>query len=202
LPLFALWSIDRLRSYDPPLLEPICKAMGAHAASQLMEDLLFPIVDSYFGLLLQLGFQVELNAQNLLIGFDENWRPVAIVLRDLMGTEKDIGLRKFLGLTTDFESAPYKILNDNDLSYCQIRHSFVFDFKVSIYVLDPIIECASLLQCLNADEASEALRERTRMWITKLPANFFSEDRKWYRHDKVLLEHPRKYIAEQNPRYR
>jgi hypothetical protein len=203
VPLFSLWSTDRLRPYDPTLLERICGKGKEHLASYLIEKLLFPILDAYFGLILTLGFQVEFNAQNLLIGFDINWEPIAIVLRDMMGTEKDLSLRSKLGLPLAFESAPYKFLiEEDDPDLYRIRHSFVFDFKVAKYVLDPIIEHAYLLGYLTEVEAITALRERSKGWLAKLPEDFFPPQQVWYRHDRVLLDQKREYISVANPRYR
>jgi hypothetical protein len=202
-PLFALWSVDRLHPYHPSILESLCERWGGSSATVVLERLLFPILSSYFQLLLKLGLQMEFNAQNLLIGFDENWTPVAVVLRDMMGTEKDLTLREHLGLSNDFESAPYKAIDrTTNADMYQIRHSFVFDFKVGTYVLDPIIDSAVSIRCLEERDTVSVLRAYAAKFISQLPSDFFPSEDRWYRHDNVLLNAERNYVPVSNPRYR
>ncbi|HEY3310343.1 MAG TPA: IucA/IucC family protein, partial [Anaerolineales bacterium] len=130
LPYFSLFSIDRLHSYEPILLQQIIDYRDIKP-EQFLTEIILPIIDIYFNLLLKLGFQDELNAQNILLGMDENFVVKTIVLRDMMGVEKDLTLREVLHLDNSFDSYPYKCINNNlqDELYV-IRHSFAFDFKL------------------------------------------------------------------------
>lgn len=203
IPLFAMWSIDRLRAYDPPILESLCKRWGKDASFLIVYKILIPILESYFNLITKLGFQMELNAQNILLGFDSNWIPIAIVLRDMMGIERDLDLRRSLRLSTDFASSPYKILEkEQNPELYRIRHSFVFDFKIGTYVIDPVIECAIAVSTLSKDKTIMAIREKTSEILKDLPDDFFPVNGKWYRHDRVLLDKDRYYVEDSNPRFR
>jgi hypothetical protein len=203
LPLFSLWSVDRLRPFDPPILKALCQRWGTKASAHVIHDVLLPIMDTYFSLVSKLGLQMEFNSQNILLGFDENWYPLVLTLRDMMGTEKDLTLRESLGLSVEFDSSPYKCISaESDQELYRIRHSFVFDFKVGTYVLDPIINCASSIGCLAKSEVISTLRLRAQGWLNQLPSDYFPADGCWYRHDLVLLNVDRRYFAQPTPRYR
>lgn len=203
IPLFSLWSFDRLQSYDPPILSQLCKLWRSHAYDNIYNGILAPILDSYFSLVLNLGFQIELNGQNVLAGFNSKWEPIAVVFRDTMGTEKDLTLRMQLGLSVDFKSSPYKVIRKEDgEDLYRIRHSFVFDFKVSTYVLDPIVKLASTVGGVDYNEVTSQLKVHTNKWVNKLPEDYFPTEGKWYKHDKTLLNNQRPYVAEFHPKYR
>ncbi|MDD4149172.1 MAG: hypothetical protein PHE33_04020 [Bacteroidales bacterium] len=199
IPLFSIWSIDRQSINDSKIGSQLFKIWGEKAKQNLISEILIPIIDSYFELVVRLGLQNEFNAQNLLIGFDKSWNVISIIIRDMMGVEKDLGLRNSLGLSTTFDSSPYKILSTDDSLYTK-RHSFTFDFKVCDYVIEPLIKLAVNQRIASRENLIELLRERTKYWIQQLPSDYFPKG-KWYSHDKVLLTEKadRKYIENKNP---
>jgi hypothetical protein len=202
IPFFALFSIDRLQSYHRTLFEALCTVWKRDAAQMLIEGILFPILDAYFSLIIKLGFQIELNAQNVLIGFSQEWRPVALIVRDLMGTEKDLSLRLHSGLPTEFRSSPYKCISKEAAQdLWTIRHSFVFDFKLGTYLLDLAVGAITGMDLIQQDDIVSLLRQHALTYITQLPADYFPRDL-WYRHDRVLLDKVREYVSEPHPRYR
>ncbi len=199
IPLFSIWSSDRQNINEDKIGNQLFEIWGENAKQKLVFEILIPIIDTYFELVVRIGLQNEFNAQNLLIGFDKSWNVITIVIRDMMGVEKDLGLRDSLGLLTTFDSAPYKILSSDDALYIT-RHSFTFDFKVCDYVIEPLINLAVNQKISSRDYLIEILRERTKYWIQQLPSDYFPKG-KWYSHDKVLLTEKanRKYIENKNP---
>lgn len=199
IPLFSFWSKDRHNSEAEVFGKQLFIKWGQNAKSKFLNEILIPILDTYFEFIVRAGLQYEYNAQNLLIGFDESWNAVSIICRDMMGIEKDLGIRKSLGLSTYFDSFPYKVIDEENPNYT-IRHSFTFDFKVCDYVISPLVSLAANHELAKRDELIEILRERVKHWLLLLPDNFFPKS-KWYSHDKVLLNvrENRVYIENKNP---
>ena len=199
IPLFSFWAQDRQCLDDDIFGNQLFKIWGTNAKQKFIFNILIPIIDYYFELVVKLGLQNEYNAQNLLIGFDKSWNAISLINRDMMGIEKDLGLRKSLGLFTTFNSSPYKTLSSDDLYY-SIRHSFTFDFKVCTYVIDPLISLAVKYEIATRSEIIDILRERTRYWLGQLPIDYLPKG-KWYSHKNVLLtvKANRKYIENKNP---
>ena len=196
LPYFSLFSSDRKRN-DSKILLQLIKLWGNSAYDIIAENILVPIIDIYFELIVKLGFQNEMNAQNILLSFDESFIPNGIILRDFMGFEKDIEIRIINDLNTNFDSAPYKVISSKDENY-QIRHSFAFDFKVCQYVIKPIIDEVELINPNIKTKMLDRLKSKTLSWLTRLPHDYFPEGG-WYSHDKVLLDNKREYILNNNP---
>ena len=109
VPLFSLWSVDRINKEEEIFGRQLFNHWGTSAKRFFVDELLLPILDSYFELIVNLGLQNEYNSQNLLIGFDNNWRPQSVIVRDLMGIEKDIDIRNSLGLSNNFDTYQYKL---------------------------------------------------------------------------------------------
>jgi len=199
IPLFSFWSKDRNDDDATTLGIQLFEKWGTNAKTKFVSEILIPVLDAYFELLVKIGLQNEYNAQNLLIGFDDSWNAVSIIIRDMMGIEKDIDLRKALGLSTTFDSAPYKVISSDNPVYL-IRHSFTFDFKVCDYVINPLVELATNSELATRNELIELLKQRTSYWTKQLPDNYFPKD-VWYSHNKVDLSIPsnREYIKNNNP---
>lgn len=201
IPYFSLFSFDRLRLYEPPLLVQIVERRGQGAKDLILNEIIIPIVRIYFELLLNLGLQFEFNAQNVLVGFDENWRVVSVILRDLMGVEKDISLRKELDQNTDFVSCPYKCISREDGDLYLIRHSFSYDFKLGEYIIEPLLDLATTHFSVPKKEMQETIRSVAQYYTSRLPSNFFPRD-VWYVHKRELLHKYRHYFALKHPKYR
>jgi hypothetical protein len=193
VPFFSLVSTDRFVPYDPPIIQQLMDGQ-TNKRMIALERLLFPIVRAYFSLIKTIGLQPEWNAQNLLVGLDEDFEITAIIMRDCGEVEKDQTRRAELGLTTAFASAPYKCISDNDETY-RIRHSFAFDFKVGEYILEPIVRAMNRIYSINAASMREDLRQEVRSQMRGLPEDFFPINGKWYAHERILLTGQRPYVA-------
>lgn len=199
IPLFSFWSKDRQSKQDGSFGTQLFNLWGAKAFEKLLNQVLIPTLDAYFELLVNFGLQNEYNAQNILIGFDQDWNAITVILKDMMGIEKDIELRKALGLSTIFDSSPYKIISANDILY-QKRHSFAFDFKVCKYIIEPLIELAVENKLTTKEQLIDNMRQRTTYWLKKLPSDYFPLGT-WFSHDNVdiSITENRTYIENKYP---
>lgn len=194
-PFFSLFSIDRLASYDPPLIAQLLGMLAKPPISFCVDEIVEPIVASYVALITTLGLQPEWNAQNLLLALDKSLRIVGIVMRDMTDVERDISIRTRLGLSVEFESMPYKCISDSDDELYRIRHSFAFDSKLSNYVLDPLARTLAQEYNLSVHEVRGAFRECVSEHIGTLPGDFFPADGCAYEHEKILLTGERPYVT-------
>jgi hypothetical protein len=205
MPLFSLWSFDRLSMHDPVILDQLCLKWGKESRESIVEKIITPIIACYFELLVKLGFQVELNAQNILIGFDKGFIPNSIIFRDLMGVEKDLPLRKILGLGTEFDSWPYKCIYeemDEDPEVYKIRHSFSYDFKLCQYIIEPLVYFMEGNEIYESKKAIEKIVHFARRYISQLPKEFFPKNGKWYIHDRILIDSGKPFVAKDDPKFR
>jgi hypothetical protein len=203
VPLFSIFSNDlkvdrtvlssRVEGILSLIRERLCKC------SHTFESLFSPLIDLYFKAVKDLGLQIEFNAQNVLVAFDERLDPTGICLRDFSAIEKDYGFQSEVW-PKRFLSYPYKCIYPDQQDY-QVRHSFAFDFKLSTYVLHPLLS-VMYTQCEQATKAIEQrMRDRIAYWISELPMNFFPSDH-WFSHPKVLLTQERPYKRHANPPFR
>ena len=171
IPFFALTSKDIFNADDSLLLVQI---INKHKSlDYIFKKIVELILESYFYLIFSLGLIPEINAQNILLELDRNFNPTRIVLRDLMGWEKDLSLRNSLGLENNFKSYPYKCISKKDGMLYYIRHSFSYDFKLSFYVIDDIVN--SIVYEFGLDKG----------YLVELVKNLF---------DHFVREHGEKYF--------
>ncbi|MCD4744687.1 MAG: hypothetical protein K8R58_00130 [Bacteroidales bacterium] len=188
IPLFSLWSKDTNNVNSEILLSQLEDEWKHESQSIIVEKILEPIINIYFSLIFELGLQFEMNAQNVLIGFSKKHTPALIIIRDMMGVEKDIPIMKRKGLNIDFNSLPYKELNPDfrnidDLWFYQVRHSFAFDFKLCKYVIEPIIMSSNIKEKYTIINHLISLVKK---WEKLLPNEYFPDC--WYYHDRILLD--------------
>jgi hypothetical protein len=118
----------------------------------------------------------------------------------MMGIEKDLTLRELIGLSLNFDSAPYKCISaKEDPEKYRIRHSFAFDSKLCNYVIQPLLTALRTSGFSETEDIYDILGERTRKWVRELPHDFFPPNGRWYFHRKVLLTHEREYFSRDNP---
>jgi hypothetical protein len=202
-PAFSLFSQDRKNPRDPTLLEQLFAHQSKSPRLFLLEGLLFPILESYFSLLLTCGLQLECHAQNTLIGLDDDFQIITVVERDAESIDRDLSLMSDLGLDVMQPRSEYKCLRRGQYNY-EIMHSFMYDFKLGAYLLDPLIDVACKTQKLDKGLVCSEIKSFARNFISKLPTDFFPEDGMWYSYESVVHDRSqrRNYIATPNPLYR
>lgn len=202
IPAFSLFSKDQLNSNDPSIIVQLIQYHKiTDIEGYLLDNILLPIYDSYFTLLISCGLQLECHAQNTLFAIDDDFNIVGIVAKDAESIDKDLYLMDILGINHDIKSLDYKCLNKTDYNY-QIMHSFMFDFKLGEYLVSPIINEVAAHFVINQDSIQQKIKTHNQQYIKQLPKDFFPDE--WYYYENILHDRTKKrpYISKNNPKYR
>lgn len=199
IPFFSLWSTDRRNPSEKLLFIQLIEKWQKDWKLNVYEKMLYRLLDIYFESVLKLGLLFEFNAQNVLLGLDENFDVASIILRDMMDTEKDYSMREQKGLDNRFVSYPYHVISEEDKDFWQKRHSFSFDFKLSLYVIEPLVDMCSRLGLVLKTNLIHDLKIYTEKWLKHLPIDFFPRDRKWFSYEKVLIDKEKILVPNDNP---
>ncbi|MDR1005306.1 MAG: ferric iron reductase [Bacteroidales bacterium] len=202
IPVFALFSKDRHNPKDNTLLEQIITEKFYDPTTYVVDYLINPIIECYFSLLKNAGIQGEWHAQNLLIGFDEDFLPQKIIARDLESMDKDMTLIEIFNLPFQFQSNPYKCIDKSREDY-QKKHSFMFDFKLGEYVIQPLINFLESIYFIGSDTLIPSIKECSENQIKELPEDFFPNQ--WYGYKNVEINRTtdeRPYLMFDNPKFR
>ena len=207
IPFFSLFGIDILNPNDKPIIIQLFEKQYKILEDFLLEDILFPLYETYFDCLLNCGIELEAHAQNMLFTVDKNFRIKRIVCRDFESAGKDVLLMDYLKIKYDFKSL-YKTNNrkeiDIDYKYPKytIMHSFMFDFKLGEYITTPILNCVhSFYSNLNLNYIQKKLKEFNKRFIDKLPDDFFPPE--WFYYENIIWgEKKRIYKYKKFPKYR
>ncbi len=203
LPVFSLFSHDK-KKLDDFLLIQLIKKSNKSPEEYVLNDIIYTIIDNYFKLLLYEGIQPEWHAQNLLLGIDNRHSIVSLIMRDLESIDIDQTLQESIGKCINFKSYPYKHLDSSQYNY-QIKHSFMYDYKIGEYVFTPIINCVAEYFKLKRDVMENKIKEYSKQYIEKLPKDFFPKNNSWYSFDKVIIDRSvskRPYIRNEKTKYR
>jgi hypothetical protein len=203
IPAFSLFSIDETSPNDPTLLVQLISKQTKKVEDYLFEDIISPVYESYFSLLLNLGLQLECHAQNTLFVIDKNFKILGMVAIDAESIDKDISLMDEQGIKYNFQTLTYKCRYKENYKY-KIMHSFMFDFKLGEYLISPLIDEAHRNFPFNKRKLIEKIKEFNNSFIAKLPHDFFPEDGKWYKNSKRVHKKngKQKYIGKKYPKYR
>ena len=199
IPGFALFSTDLRRPEDPTILQQIIDANSNDSSAFLLDAILAPIIDGYFGMLLSCGLQLEAHAQNILIAFSDRWETLGIVARDAESIDRDLDLMSYLNLGDAANDTGYKCLTRGQYNY-DIMHSFMFDFKLCEYLIRPLLEEAQASCGIPVEPIIDRLKERVRGYTEQLPGDFFPKG-KWYSYENRIHDpnRPRPYLANPDP---
>jgi len=179
IPLFSLFSNDKKSPDTPSLLFQLLSEVAKDPHTFVLDKILIPIIKIYFSALSQVGIQLELHAQNALLGLSDSFDPVGIVIRDLSDAGKDLSLIKEIGADSDFFSSTYKCINRFQTDY-QMIHSYMFDFRIGEYILEPIIKEASDHGFVDREKIISDIKNLVKQELTKLPEYIFPKDGSWY----------------------
>jgi hypothetical protein len=195
VPAFSLFAKDRKIPQDPLLLDQLLELNGGTPWEYVIDGLVRPLIEAHFALLKTCGLQLEPHAQNILFSFDKDYRPKSVVARDAESIDKDFGLIARHNLPVNFTELGYKCLRPNDYNY-QIMHSFMFDFKMGEYLLEPLVEWLSKRCDIERAKIFSAIRDITNDNLTGLPPDFFPSS-SWFCYANVVHDHAtrREYVS-------
>ena len=200
IPFFSLFSLDRLSPEDESLIVQLYKRQN-ESASIFCLTIIASVVNAYFDTLVNCGLCLEAHAQNMLIGLDKNGAFASVIARDMESVDKDIPLREHFGLKTQFSSEPYKCLHSTDYNYT-IMHSFMFDFKLGCYLLDPLLDAMQIIRGFDRNLVTTEIINLVLRRSSDLPSSYFPSQ--WYNYENEKFERGvrRPYIAHEGPKYR
>jgi hypothetical protein len=204
IPAFSLFSKDPQNTNHKSILAQLIDKQTKNVEDFLFEDLIAPVFENYFELLLNCGLQLECHAQNTLFAIDENFKVLGMVAKDMESIDKDISLMADLKINQNIETLNYKCLRRSDYNY-QIMHSFMFDFKLGEYLISPIIDdVIKNFPVFNASSFIEKIKRFNHTFIAKLPKDFFSAYNEWYSDKKEIRDRAQKkeYVINKNPKFR
>ncbi len=203
IPMFSLFAQNN-DLINKCLLIQIIEKYNKNPQEYVINELIFNIIDNYFKLLLNEGIQPEWHSQNLLLGLDEDFSISSLIMRDLESIDIDQTLQHSMGIQRIMKCYPYKYLNNQQYNY-QIKHSFMYDFKIGEYVFSPLLRCICEYFKLDKRNFENQIREYSKQYIKMLPLDFFPSNGVWYSFDKVLVDRSkinRPYIKNYNAKYR
>ncbi|EKE05160.1 MAG: siderophore synthetase component-like protein [uncultured bacterium] len=136
IPWFSLFSLDRQKPNDPPLLKQWVESkVGRNlekARDYVFKNFIKPVVDCYTFLSTEVGVVSDYNAQNLLIIPDENGDVDRIAFRDLHSFYLDADTRRKNGLPVDCaRKIDTQSEDGEDTRYAFALRSVYFDHKFS-----------------------------------------------------------------------
>ncbi|MCP5391120.1 MAG: hypothetical protein H6920_05815 [Sphingomonadaceae bacterium] len=201
LPLFSLWSFDRMAPLDKPLIEQMANS-DARRTLDISSEIAKSLVDFFFEAWNSLGYIYEINAQNVLVEIDSRLILRRVILRDFNSTEKDLARRAEISRPTTFRSGNYKVLDINDLDTLHIRRSFAFDFKFCNYVVSPLLEALARVDQTLAEEFLGSVRDHVADALGRMPVEFFHPNGTWWAHPEMELTDSRPYVQFSNPMLR
>lgn len=202
IPAFSLFSPDTNSPGDAVLLDQLVRLSGIEPWEFVISGLIQPTIECYFSILKTLGLQLEPHAQNILYQFSDQAIPLHVVARDAESIDKDLDLISELNLPTIIQTDCYKTLRRSDYNY-QIMHSFMFDFKLGEYLLDPLSNWLAETTGRPKSDIYSAIRGITRKCMTGLPTDFFPEDC-WYSYEPVVHDRTqrRPYVRHSGTKFR
>lgn len=211
IPGFAMFGKD-LHSEneisDEYLVNQFITLSGRNPKEYLI-DLLKISIDAWFLSLINCSFILETHGQNCYYEIDKNYNITRFVIKDLDSVDKDISFAKIKGLNTKWKSFPYACFYQDTPEdhpwYYKVRPSYMFDFKMGTYLLDPIVKVVcEKFNLIESDIRSIIQKYTTETYMKEMPKGYFPENGTWYYCDNSERKpgERRKYYAKNNPLFR
>jgi hypothetical protein len=197
IPSFSLFAVKRNNGRKQSVLADFIDEIKADD-EQFLSLFIYPLIDSYIFLTNKLGIIPEYNAQNLLYEYDLKQNKTRMILRDIGDCFIDFAIRTREGLHTNFCS--YKTLDPEKHSDVYQRRSFAFDFKLSNYILLPLIrEYCKIKEC-----DSSVISQRVKTYFTSkfIGHKDYFNSSKWYSYPKLEGVSRDTYVENDNPIFR
>lgn len=215
VPFFALFSPEfspttglPVATQDKPLLIQLFEKQSKSIQDFLLNDILFPVFNTYFDALLFAGVELEAHSQNILLTIDSECAIQRIVCRDLESAGRDLPVMEHMGID-HLRHGSYKfntilpIESGQKYQKYYINHSFMFDFKLGEYLVTPLIELANQYYPFDRDALTNVIKQFNRQFIDKLPTEFFPAD--WCSYENINWDQEgraKEYVWQDGPKYR
>ena len=187
VPFFSLFSNDKNNPNDKAIVLQLADVLGIDLHELVVQQIIYPIIKYYFLLITQLGLQPEWHSQNILLGLDEDLKIASFVMRDIESIDVDSTIRKQLGLKHILSCYPYKHIYFEQYNY-QIKHSFMFDFKLGEYLIEPLVDLVSSVCSIDKSNLYFEIKDYSQKYIKLLPDDFFPQDNCWYAVKPILID--------------
>ena len=202
IPGFSLFGVDVNAPKDRSIVLQLFDKSHKGINDFAYEDVFYPLVSSYFDVLTFSGNALEAHAQNTLVAIDSSFKLRYVVARDMESVDKDTNLKEFLHYKYLPITRGYKYIKEGDYNYV-IKHSFMYDFKMGFYLLDPLMEEFKKVPDFDEDKMLNRIKALAKTYINRLPKDYFPEG-KWYYYENKIFEPGKKrpYLENTNVRYR
>jgi hypothetical protein len=197
IPSFSLFALERKDERKQSVLADFLQEVKTDE-EQFLGLFVYPLVDAFIFLTNKLGMIPEFNAQNLLYEYDIDKNSTRVIIRDIGDCFIDFIVRERENLHTNFCS--YKTLDPSKHTDIYERRSFAFDFKLSNYILLPLIQ----EYCKTTNSNLSTIQGKVRNYFTKNfkgYKEYFNSD-KWYSYPNEEGVSRNSYIENENPLFR
>ena len=197
IPSFSLFAIKRNNKRKQSVLADFIEEFKTDD-DQFLNLFIFPLIDSYIFMTNKLGMIPEFNAQNLLYEYDTKQNKTRVIIRDIGDCFIDFGIREREKLHTNFCS--YKTLDPTIHTDVFQRRSFAFDFKLSNYILLPLIEEYSKIKGID----KSVIISKVKTYFTKEFPGYidYFHSLKWYSYPNEEGVSRNTYVENDNPLFR
>lgn len=197
IPSFSLFANSRIYNRKQSILADFLSHYRVDE-DQFLSLFIYPLIDTYIYLINNLGMIPEFNAQNVLYEFDLKNKSNRIILRDTGDCFIDFDIRERENLHTSFCS--YKTLDARKHKDVFQRRSFAFDFKLSYYILHPLLNEYSTLKQTSLKILYNKVKEYFKHNFPDYMTYFNSI--KWYSYPNLEAVNRSSYIENDNPLFR
>lgn len=211
IPGFSLFGKDHYSkdtANDELLINQFIK-LSQRDPQEYLLSMMMMTIDAWFDTLLNCAFILELHGQNCYYEIDEHYIIKRILIKDMDSVDKDLTLAKKLGLNDQWKSYPfecfYEDVPENHPWYYKIRPSYMYDFKLGTYLLQPVMDVVCEKFKIDKTYIRNTLKEYVSdLYIGQIPSGYFPEDGSWFDCDKGERKpgERRKYYAHPNPLFR
>lgn len=172
-------------------------------------DLIKMTIDAWFQTAINCALILELHCQNCYYELYEDYTIKRIVVKDMDSVVKDLTLAKKMNLKCQWESFPYECYYEdtpiNHPWHYKLRPSYFYDFKLGMYLLNPVLDVVCKRFCLKKENILQDIKEYVRKnYLVQLPKDFFPLDGTWYDCDDTEKKEgeSRKYYPHKDPLFR
>lgn len=166
IPSFSLFGIDKNNKKDKKLLIQLIEKQKENELTTFC-NIIELYLESYINMALTQGVVGEEQAQNTLIQVDNTYKPLRVIRRDFYDFYVDQDIRSHNGLSILDKVQPLEKKRKGEEVYYG-KHSFLFDFKLCEYVIDPLCKTFSECYDLNLETLQKEIKNLTWKTVEKL----------------------------------